>query len=122
MILSQDSNESNYQIHSYEPGLVTINEQNYEHSVIISPSQLVSWSPRTLADLQAEHWQAVLDIAPDVVLLGTGANFSMPQASVLAPLYDQQISVECMATRSACYTYQVLTSEKRNVVAALLIA
>jgi uncharacterized protein len=34
--------------------------------------------------------------------------------------YRRNIGVECMTTRAACRTFNVLAGERRNVVAALL--
>ena len=39
----------------------------------------------------------------------------------LQPLMAQRVGVECMDTRAACRTYNILASEGRKVVAALLV-
>ncbi len=58
---------------------------------------------------------------PEIVLLGCGARFRFPSPAVLAPLYGAGIGVEVMDTRAACRTYNILLSEGRRVVAALIV-
>ena len=63
----------------------------------------------------------MVELAPEIVLLGTGAQFRFPEPALLAPLYKAGIGVEVMDTPAACRTYNILLGEGRNVVAALLV-
>lgn len=122
MILTQDNNNSKFQIRSYTPGAITVNNNVYQHSLIISTTQLVTdWAPQSFQELSLDHWIPVLALNPELVLLGTGQHFKMPAHSLLAPLYLKKISVESMDTGAACRTFMALTAEGRKVVAALLI-
>ncbi len=90
-------------------------------SLIVSPTHLITdWPPQILADLQTEHWQQVLSLRPEVVLLGTGSRLAFPQPAVLSACYQAGIGVEVMDTGAACRTFNILAAEGRNVVAALL--
>jgi uncharacterized protein len=109
-------------IQAYRLGNITVDNNSYHTSLIISPIGLEIWQPQTLSDLIPEHFQRIIQLTPEVLLLGTGEQLYFPAPSLLAEIYQQQIGVEVMNTQAACYTYNVLASEGRNVVAALLIA
>jgi uncharacterized protein len=55
-----------------------------------------------------------------LVIFGSGAQLRFPRPLWLAPLIQMGIGVETMDTPAACRTYNVLASEGRRVVAALL--
>lgn len=122
MQLTLDKPLGNYQIRSYQMGNIQVNDQHFHHSIIVSPYQLINdWPPQTLIEMTAEHVEIILNLNPDVVLLGSGTTFSFPDTNVLAGFYQQQIGIEVMDTGSACRTYNVLAAEGRQVVAALLV-
>lgn len=122
MIINEDHASSRYQIKAYSPGAITINETTYEKSLILSASTLITdWPPHSLSDLTPAHLDTLLTLNPQIILLGTGKQFALPETSLLAPLYEKQFSVECMDTGAACRTFMALAAEDRNVVAALLI-
>lgn len=62
-----------------------------------------------------------MESAPEVLLIGTGRTTAFPDADILAELEDRHIGFECMDSRSAARTYNVLVSEGRNVSAAVLL-
>ena len=123
MILSEDDmGMGDYHIRGYEPGAIHINHDVYTKSLIISPFRLIlDWPPQSLAELKDDHFDPLLALSPDIVLLGTGLRCTLPPARQLAPLYQKQLGVESMDTGAACRTYMALMSEGRKVVAALLI-
>ena len=108
-------------IQAYTLGKITVDNSYYHSSLIISPAGLEIWQPQTLNDLMPGHFQRIIQLAPEVLLLGTGEQLYFPAPELLAEVYQQQIGVEVMTTQAACYTYNVLASEERHVVAALLI-
>ncbi len=108
------------QIQSYGPDYVRIDGKDYRNSLILTPEQVLpDWAPRQIADLRAAHLQALLELCPQIILLGTGPTQIFPEPD----LYDgiQGIGLEIMDTGAACRTYQVLRSEDRRVVAGLLL-
>jgi uncharacterized protein len=123
MIFNEDQSDAAYQIKSYDSHKIKINDQIYQNSIIITPNTLIpNWRPRSLAELGAQDLQAIIDLQPEIVLLGTGNKFKMPPAKLLQPLYEAGLGVECMDTGAACRTYTALMAEGRNVVAAILIS
>jgi len=122
MPLTEDTNPCRYRIRAYHPGEITINDEVFTRSIILTPESLIrDWGPQSLADLTAEYLEKILELKPEIILLGTGKKFIMPQAALLAPIYERKLNVECMDTGAACRTFIALSSEARNVAAALLI-
>jgi uncharacterized protein len=70
--------------------------------------------------LTAAHFQAVLALAPELVIFGSGARLCFVAPGLYSGLIDARIGVETMDTAAACRTYNVLAAEGRSVVAALL--
>jgi len=121
-LLSRDPIDAHYlSIDSYQPNAVTIADHCYTHSLLITPTQIFTWPVTALADLTAESLQPIIDLKPDLVLLGTGETFELVRAEQLQPLYAAGIAIECMNNYAACRTHMVLLAEKRRVVTALIL-
>lgn len=122
MQISLDTNHGQYIIRSYEPGEIKINDETLHCSVIVTMDQLIAtWPPQNFAELTITHLQTLADLKPEVVILGTGTKLTFPKPELLDVFYKNKIGVEVMDTHAACRTYNVLTSEGRNVAAGLLI-
>jgi len=63
----------------------------------------------------------MLELDPELVLLGTGDRMQFPPQSITQPLMQQSVGLEVMNTAAACRTYNVLAHEGRNVVASLIV-
>lgn len=97
--------------------LITLN-----NSFIISPSKLVkTWGNETAQLLNKEHFQALLDLKPELVILGTGKKIFFPAPENYLFLQQQGIGVEIMDTAAACRTYNFLIADGRKVAAAMLM-
>ena len=109
-------------IRAYAPGRITINEEVYTTSLIVTPRQVVTeWPPASFADLLAGHFEIITPLQPEVVILGTGARLQFPAPSLTRSLVEAGIGLEVMDTGAACRTYNFLMSDGRRVVAALLM-
>ncbi len=106
----------------YGEGYVEVNRARHAASLVVGAERLVTHWPATSVDeLTADHLAAILELKPEIVLLGTGAAFRFPDPARLAPLYKAGLGVEVMDTPAACRTYNILLGEGRNVVAALIV-
>lgn len=104
-----------------EPGRVWVGTVPFETSVLVPwTGDPLPWGPAVLADLTVAHFERIAALAPEVVIFGSGAKLRFPHPSLLRPLIERRIGVETMDTGAACRTYNVLASERRSVVAALL--
>ena len=81
---------------------------------------LAPWGPATIAELAPGHLDPVLALRPELVLLGTGPVQIFPDPEIHLTLARAGIGLEVMDTGAACRTYNILVSEGRRVVAALL--
>jgi len=122
MNVELDNAESHYVIQGYDRSGVMINDQRFESSLILTPVLLTdNWPPRTLEELQIEHLQPLLQLAPEIVLLGTGLELDFPQTEINGVFINAGIGFEVMDTAAACRSFMVLASEARHVAAALII-
>ncbi len=122
MKMSMDSAEGAYRILGYSEGAVRINDQHLHASLLVSPDTLISdWGPGALEQMTPTHLEAVLELEPEVVLLGTGRQQTFPARQLMLTVIQAGIGLEVMDTASACRTYNVLMAEGRRVVAALIL-
>lgn len=122
MQIHHDDSTGKYKINRYEPGLIEINQQDYQCNLIITPNQLLTdWRPGSFADLEIEDFTSIAQLKLELVLIGTGEHQHFPPPSLLQILYQAQIGVECMTTAAACRTFNLLLAEGRNVAAALFV-
>lgn len=106
----------------YGEGYVEVNRTRHTASLVVSGERLVTdWPVASVDRLGADHLAAIVELAPEVLLLGTGRTFTFPEPRLLAPLHAAKIGVEVMDTAAACRTYNILLGEGRNVVAALIV-
>ena len=91
-------------------------------SAILLPDRLIDdWRPQQLDELCSEDFRLLAELAPEVVLFGSGATIAFPPAEHFRLLSERGIGVEVMDTRAACRTFNVLANEGRHVAAALLM-
>ena len=106
----------------YGEGYVEVNRARHSASLVVNGERLVTdWPAASIEALTADHLAAIVELKPEVVLLGTGRAFTFPEPGLLAPLHAAKIGVEIMDTPAACRTYNILLGEGRNVVAALIV-
>ena len=106
----------------YGTGYVLVNHVRYEQSLIVLPDRIIeNWEPKTFEELKAEYFEFLLSLAPEMVLVGTGALLRFPHPSLTKVLTAAGIGVEVMDTNAACRTYNILMAEGRRVAAALII-
>jgi uncharacterized protein len=121
-IAKENIGTANRVIRAYAPGRINVNDVLLTRSFVVAADALIEdWPPQAFEDLSFTHLQAALDLKPEILLIGTGSSQRFLPAELLAQLNRQGIGVEVMDTAAACRTYNVLLSEDRRVVAALLM-
>ena len=146
MQFNLEIDRDHYVIRAYGPGTITVTlprhsaepapdaldaigpdagrarQEVLRHSAVVTPTRLLrDWPPQTFEDLRAVHMTVLMELAPEIVLLGSGADLRWPAAEVAAPLSAAGIGFEVMNTAAACRTYNILMSDGRKVAAALLM-
>jgi uncharacterized protein len=132
MQFSQDKDPTSYRIHAYQAGRIDIVVPHNDdpeanrtltltQSFIMTPEVLIQdWAPQQPDQLHQDHLQILLELQPEVVLLGTGERLVFPAVRITADLLGAGIGVEVMDTAAACRTYNILMHEGRHVAAALI--
>jgi uncharacterized protein len=111
-----------HSVSGYGPGWISVGKQKIAHSVVLgSRGERLEWNCKQFEDLQASHFAQVVELNPELVIFGSGQRLRFPMPSCLQPLIEKQIGLETMDTPAACRTFNVLASEGRHVIAALLI-
>jgi len=101
---------------------VMVNRERFTGSIVVSAEQVRDdWNVAGFDALNEAHFNYFLALKPDVLLVGTGAQQRFPHPRLYRALTDAGIGVEIMNTPAACRTYNILVSEDRKVIAAILL-
>jgi len=121
MKFSQDLTDSGYVVTAYDNSGIKVNGKQFEKSFIISPDEFhENWTIDSISELSSTHIQQLLDMKPELIIVGTGNKLVFPPVEVYAALVKQNMGVEFMDTNAACRTYNILTGEGRKVVAGII--
>jgi uncharacterized protein len=121
MQLAQERNTGGYMIKQYQPGEIHINNEIYTQSIIVCRDQIILWQAQDISSLKISSLTHISNLNPQILLLGTGCTQQFLPEKLMANILEQKIGLEVMDTHAACRTYNLLASEGRKVVAALLI-
>lgn len=123
MKFQPDRSEGVNIITRHDASSIWVGSTSFNHSLLV-PSQgsVVAWPPREVAELMAAHFEQALELAPELVIFGSGARLQFVSPALHRCLIERRIGIETMDTAAACRTYNVLASEGRKVLAALLLA
>ena len=107
-------------IEDYHFGEVKVSGQRYQSDVIIYPDHIDDhWWRKQGHRLELEDIKKVVEMRPDVIVIGTG-NFGLMQVekNTLEQLRKMNIQVIILPTVKACQEYNKIYSQKK-VVACL---
>jgi uncharacterized protein len=111
-----------YSVNAYDPGRIVVRGQEYINSVVLLPDQIIdNWRPQSIDDLQPEDFRLLVELSPDVILLGSGEQQVFPPVALYAPVIESGIGIEIMDSAAASRTYNILLAEGRRVAAAILL-
>jgi uncharacterized protein len=63
----------------------------------------------------------MVDLKPELILIGTGSRQHFPKPELLKALIQAKIGFEIMDSQAACRTYNILVGEGRRVLLALIV-
>ncbi len=106
----------------YGAGFVAVNNVRYETGVVVSPNAVSVWNVREFEALTAADFGFIATLQPEIMILGTGAAQRFLGKELARALAATGVGVEVMDSRAACRTYNILATEGRRVVAAILTA
>ena len=108
-------------ITAYGDGYVMVNGARHEKNLILLADRILEWNVEGFAALGVADFERLAELDPEVVLLGTGARLRFPPVQLTRPLIEARRGLEVMDMQAACRTFNILVSEGRRVVAALLL-
>ena len=111
-------------VRAYTETWIQIDDLRFEQSVIVSslPGVLPqAWPPSSFALLQAHDLDALAKTGVELVILGTGSRLRLAPPAWRVRFAQARVGLESMDTAAACRTYNILASEGRQVLAALLL-
>ncbi|AIF48420.1 Mth938-like domain-containing protein [Dyella japonica] len=101
---------------------ITVVDRELTASFLLSPERAIeNWPVTASNQLDASHVDAILELQPEVVLLGTGERQVFPAPAFMAGLLRKGVGVEVMDNAAAARTYDLLAGENRRVVAAFIL-
>ncbi len=107
---------------AYDDDYIEINRARYTSGLCVHHGEIIlPWGPERMRELNTEHLKGFIKHTPEVFILGTGRLTTFPDANIMQYLADHQIGFECMDTRSAARTYNILIAEGRTVSVAMLL-
>ena len=121
MKLHLTRNEGLHLFSGYGAGYVAVNAVRYEKCVVVSPQAVAEWNVSGFDALTAADFGFIAELKPEIVILGTGVTQRFPGSELARALAASGAGVEVMDSKAACRTYNILASESRKVVAAILL-
>ncbi|MCW8915907.1 MAG: Mth938-like domain-containing protein [Magnetovibrio sp.] len=105
-------------VKSYGDGSFSITGKTYDSSVLVFLTETQMWS----GDITLESLKPVIEHPSklEILVVGCGANFTLPPEELRVALQEYGVVLEWMDTPAACRTYNVLAIEERAVAAALV--
>jgi len=101
---------------------VLIGEKRFSSSVALSATELLETWPASLAQALSESaLESLLELRPEVVLIGLNGIAVMPNPRVLGFFLSRRIGCEMMNLASAARTFNVMVGEGRQVVLGLVM-
>jgi len=109
-------------VRAYGPGHVQVNDTTCDASLVLGADLLVpDWPVRHATQLDAASLLPLLEYAPEILLVGTGARHRLLDPAISIAITQRGVGIEIMSTEAACRTYNVLLGEDRRVIAALIV-
>ncbi|OWQ85739.1 hypothetical protein CDN99_21940 [Roseateles aquatilis] len=117
-----DQPQGGNNISRHDGTCVWVNGVEHRHSVLVPwQGKPEDWRLTRFEDLAESHFERILALKPELVIFGSGPRIRFARPNLYRALIQARIGMETMDIGAACRTYNVLASEGRAVLAALLI-
>jgi uncharacterized protein len=122
MQLNLEHPDHEFLLRGADGSIAVVNDRRLTSSFIVSPDRLIdTWAVTDPRALSAVHLEPLLELDPEVVLLGTGASQVFPPPAVMATCLSRGVGLEVMNNAAAARTFNVLAGEGRRVVAGFVL-
>ncbi len=110
---------SDNQFTHYSNNSVTIKDKTYNSNIIVTNQSVLPFIDKEIDQLEFSDLEDILDLAPDLIILGSGNKITYPKLDVLEKISQNGIGFEVMQISSLCRTFNFLISENRKVACIL---
>lgn len=122
MQLTHENPDYTYVLRGADGRSALVNERCLTSSFILAPDALVEdWPVTAVGLLTPELLQPLLDLQPEVVVIGSGERQAFAPAITQAACLRAGIGFEVMNNGAAARTFSVLAGEGRRVVAGFIL-
>ncbi len=122
MDLSLERPEGYLSVRRVGPASVTLVDRELSSSFLLAPDRAIeNWPVHAASELGAGHIGELLELKPELVILGTGTRQVFPAGEFLAGLLRKGIGIEVMDNAAAARTYNLLAGEGRRVIAGFIL-
>lgn len=122
MLLQKEPSQHSITIKSYQAGEINIAGTNYNKPILLEPTKVTRFEGATnFSEFSIEVLIPLIPKDTEVLIIGTGEQHLFLAQSSIQAIHRLNISIEVMATRPACHTFQILAHENRKVFALLFI-
>lgn len=117
-----DEPQGGNSISRHDGSRVWVNGEAHESSLLVPwRGEVQVWPLTRFDELSESHFEQILALKPELVIFGSGPRIRFAKPALYQQLIQARIGMETMDLAAACRTYNVLASEGRSVLAALLI-
>jgi len=117
-----DEPQGGNSISRHDGSRVWVNGEVHQSSLLVPwRGEVQAWPLTRFEDLSEAHFEQILAMKPELVIFGSGPRIRFAKPALYQQLIQARIGMETMDLAAACRTYNVLASEGRSVLAALLI-
>ena len=115
MKLAFDTNPAVNTIRRYSALELVVGTTHLRQPCIVSAQRIISdWKLNSIQSLTVNELMPILELEPEVILLGTGERQIFPPPDVMAFCLARRIALEPMDLGAACRTFNVLVQEERR--------
>lgn len=123
MLLTEHNTAEHNQIRGIEHDRVFVTDQWYDSSLLVGAHYLEhNWPVARLDDFTAEIAAPLVELGPELIIIGAGRRQQFLAPEIQHVFLQAGIGVECMTLDAAARTFNVLMSEDRRALAALIIS
>ena len=109
-------------ISRYDADHVLINGRRHERSLLLLPETLQpDWPVVDFEALLETDFMALAELQPEIILVAVSGRQPMPRPRLYARLLARGMGVEVMELGAACRTYNILVSEGRRALLAIIL-
>jgi len=123
MELTEHTAGDYHQIRGVETHRIFVTDQWYESSLVVGARYLdADWPVTGVDQLDTPRIEPLIELGPELVVIGVGQRQQFLARETQLAFIRNGIGIECMTLHAAARTFNVLMSENRRALAALIIS